>query len=428
MQHNAGTKPIWVVGATLCSLSIFSAIHYAAPKNTVAQKLNIWNDVFVSNENTITENTTNTNTPVAKTTTKQHIPHALFQDYTNNNQWQQAKLFMRNAFKNDTVCNILWFGDSFIEGDYITGIIRQKLQQQYGGIGTGFVPIHETAAMLRTSCTHNYKGNWQHNTAAKNDAYKPFLNNQYSLAAPNASFSITPKIFIEDSNMQLTIWHKNEDANTIMLNDSVQHRLPASTNIISTNVPLGNTAAPIHITNANGGAIYGMEYTNRKGIQLHNISLRGSNGIQLTNMDSSVFIDVQQQLNPNIIIIQYGANVAENNNTRIDWYERAFDKAIQKIQRHFTNAVIVIVGMADKASKRNNQFETDDAVPIIVQMQQKTAVKNNAVFVNLYQAMGGYNSIKHWVEGDTCFAYKDYTHLNEKGNKKMAQLLYNTLF
>jgi hypothetical protein len=28
MQHNAGKQPIWVMGATLCSLSIFSIIHY----------------------------------------------------------------------------------------------------------------------------------------------------------------------------------------------------------------------------------------------------------------------------------------------------------------------------------------------------------------------------------------------------------------
>ncbi len=426
MQHNAGKQPIWVVGATLCSLSIFSLIHYAMPNNSIAKKLNIWQDVFITKPNTITTPTTS-NTQ-QKASTKNHSTHALLHDYTNNNSWEQAKLFMRTASQNDTVCNILWFGDSFIEGDYITGIIRQKLQQQYGGVGTGFVPIHEAAATLRTSCSHSYAGNWQHNTASNNNATTPFLHNQYSIAAAGAGFTILPKTTVTDSTMQLIIWHKNNYTNPIVINDSIHSILDASNTITKNNIPLSNTINPINITNANGGTIYGFEYTNNKGVQLHNISLRGSNGLQLTNMDSTVFISAQQQLNPNIIIVQYGANVAENNNTHIDWYARAFDKAIQKLQRYFSNATIVIVGMADKASKRNNIIETDDAVIPILQMQQQVAIKNNAVFVNVYQAMGGHNSMKRWVEGDTCFAYKDYTHLNEKGNKKMAQLIYQILF
>jgi lysophospholipase L1-like esterase len=398
---------------------------YIIPNNSVAKKLNIWHDVFVSTSSTtkITPNNTKEHT-----ITKSQTRHALLHDYTNNNSWEQAKLFMRNAQQTDTVCNILWFGDSFIEGDYITGIIRQKLQQQYGGIGTGFVPIHEAAATLRTSCSHNNTGSWQHYTAQKNDAITPFLHNQYSIAANNASFTLLPKNSVTDSLMQLAIWHKNNYTSSLVINDSIHSILEPSNTITRTNILLSHTIRPINITNTNGGVMYGFEYTNNKGVQLHNLSLRGSNGIQLTNMDSTVFISAQQQLHPNIIVVQYGANVAENNNTHIDWYARAFDKAIQKLQRYFTNATIVIIGMADKASKHNNNIETDDAVLPILQMQQQVAQKNNAVFINLYQAMGGHNSMKRWVEGDTCFAYKDYTHLNEKGNKKMAQLLYQILF
>ena len=33
----------------------------------------------------------------------------------------------------------------------------------------------------------------------------------------------------------------------------------------------------------------------------------------------------------------------------------------------------------------------------------------------------------NWVEGDTVLAYKDYMHVNEKGAKRIANLLFTKL-
>ena len=48
-------------------------------------------------------------------------------------------------------------------------------------------------------------------------------------------------------------------------------------------------------------------------------------------------------------------------------------------------------------------------------------------FWNFYLNMGGEGSMIKWVEGDTAFANKDYTHVNFRGGKKIAGLLFNTL-
>ena len=41
--------------------------------------------------------------------------------------------------------------------------------------------------------------------------------------------------------------------------------------------------------------------------------------------------------------------------------------------------------------------------------------------------MGGSGSMVKWVEGDTTFANKDYTHFNYKGAHKVGKLLYSKL-
>jgi hypothetical protein len=63
----------------------------------------------------------------------------------------------------------------------------------------------------------------------------------------------------------------------------------------------------------------------------------------------------------------------------------------------------------------------------MVATQREIARNNKVAFWNLYQAMGGENTMVNWVEGDTVLAYKDYTHLNSVGAKKVGDLFFNKL-
>ena len=63
----------------------------------------------------------------------------------------------------------------------------------------------------------------------------------------------------------------------------------------------------------------------------------------------------------------------------------------------------------------------------MVATQQKIAAKNKVAFWDLYNTMGGENTMVNWVEGDTVLAYKDYMHVNEKGAKRIANLLFTKL-
>jgi hypothetical protein len=45
----------------------------------------------------------------------------------------------------------------------------------------------------------------------------------------------------------------------------------------------------------------------------------------------------------------------------------------------------------------------------------------------MYKAMGGYDSMKRWVEEKPKKAAKDYTHLNSEGAKEIARLFYEWL-
>jgi hypothetical protein len=97
------------------------------------------------------------------------------------------------------------------------------------------------------------------------------------------------------------------------------------------------------------------------------------------------------------------------------------------MQRAFPNASILIIGMSDKSSRIDGEFQTDPSVPRLLKAQRSLAERNHAAFWNLFAAMGGENSMVSWVEDSPPLANKDYTHVNSRGAHKIAGLLFDYL-
>ncbi|MFM9005894.1 MAG: hypothetical protein ACKOSR_10395, partial [Flavobacteriales bacterium] len=65
---------------------------------------------------------------------------------------------LQNAASGQKI-SIFHYGDSQIEGDLMTGYIRQRIQQQFGGIGPGLIPAYNVYATqsFKQSVSPNFK-------------------------------------------------------------------------------------------------------------------------------------------------------------------------------------------------------------------------------------------------------------------------------
>jgi lysophospholipase L1-like esterase len=61
----------------------------------------------------------------------------------------------------------------------------------------------------------------------------------------------------------------------------------------------------------------------------------------------------------------------------------------------------------------------------LIRYQQQMAAKAGIAFWNLYDAMGGEGSMAQMVQASQ--ANYDYTHINARGGKVLAQKLFDTL-
>jgi lysophospholipase L1-like esterase len=109
------------------------------------------------------------------------------------------------------------------------------------------------------------------------------------------------------------------------------------------------------------------------------------------------------------------------------WYERGMIKVINRLKRNFPQADILLISVGDKSYKENMQFVTQPNVPVLVETQRRIARHTGIAFWNLFQAMGGPNSMVKMVESPIPLANKDYTHLNFRGAAKIGKIIGNNL-
>jgi hypothetical protein len=173
--------------------------------------------------------------------------------------------------------------------------------------------------------------------------------------------------------------------------------------------------------------LYGLNFDSDTGVFIDNFAFRGNSGLALTKIPYKVLKDFNKYLHYDLIVLQYGLNVANASMTNYGWYEAGMIRVINYLKSCFPQASFLLVSVGDKSMNNHGVFETDPSIPILVEAQKRVAQKTGSAFWNLFEAMGGKNSMVNWVEGDTVLANKDYTHLNHRGASRVAKLLYSHL-
>jgi hypothetical protein len=332
---------------------------------------------------------------------------------------------------------IAYFGDSMIEGDLITQDLRNCMQEKFGGHGVGFVPITSIVAGFRASVTHSFDGWTTYNLIDKTPA-------NHTLGISGFGFVPDTLNYIDTNNTSKGSWVNYAAVNRKHLDKFCETKLLYGKSSGENYVDINGTIYPLKGENAvnqlqveNGKDcqfikaefycktpmdIFGFSMESDSGVFVDNFSFRGNSGMPITKVSQRVYSGTNACLGYDLIILEYGLNAVSPAITDFTWYEQGMT-----IQASFPDASILLISVGDKSYRNNGIYETDPSVPILVESQKRMAKNNKIAFWSLYDAMGGYGSMIKWVEGDTAFANKDYTHFNYKGAHKVGKLLFSKL-
>lgn len=334
-----------------------------------------------------------------------------------------------------------YFGDSMTDGDYIVQDLRKLLQENFGGQGVGFVSITSESAASRVSIKHNYSNNWNTQSFVRvKKPLKPFgVSGQVFFVKNNKPTWVEYKASYQNSinhiyNPTLFYGHSNNKDAYVEITyngDTTRVRKNLHPDKILNTISLADKdikSMRLNFVNADSIAFYGINSAGKQGILVDNFSSRGNSGLPLSMFNTSLMQSFDKELgNYDLIVLHFGANVLNYGSLNYSWYEKGMTKVVDQIKRCFPKASILIVSTADKSTKYQMKMRTDSAVLPLTRAQAKYAAENSCGFINLYELMGGRDSMVEWVEAEPSLATKDYTHFNAKGSKKIAELLYNRI-
>lgn len=349
---------------------------------------------------------------------------------------------------------IAYFGDSMIEGDLITQNVRNALQKKFGGKGVGFVPITSVVAGYRKTIKHTFSNNWEvasiiqpkdstnygisgyvfhpaigkkqtevalASLIPKDDDFSWVKYNAPSSEAQNISSFKNFTLFFGPCAQQCKITYNIDGA------EQRQTKLTGGKKVNS--LVLNKNAAfkqiEIQFYADTLIDVFGVSIDSDEGLYLDNFAMRGNSGLGLTSIPTSILSGFNSHLDYDLIVLQFGINVSDAEMTDFSWYEKGMQRVVKHLQNAIPEADILIVGVGDRSYKKDGEFITQPSIPILIEAQRNVAKKTNVAFWNLYQAMGGYNSMVEWVNAPNPLANKDYTHVNATGAAKIANMFTN---
>ncbi len=351
--------------------------------------------------------------------------------------------------KNELI-RILHYGDSQLEGDRISDYLRNRFQKRFGGCGIGLAPlmiVNDISATLWQKTSENWVRYSTYGAERKQPTHKNYglLGHYFALydheEKPPPPYKAWSR-FLRNTKTykrfnaveEITLLYRNRRAPlnvSLTLNGSklASEDLPTTNDFGMHKYKLNGNFQKAVFEFASSGSpdLYGVAFDCQRGIALDNIAMRGSSGLAFTQISRNFYKEQIKKLNVKFLIVQYGVNVIPNVRDDYGFYRYSFSKQLKYLKSLDPELDILVVGVSDMSRKEGTEYESYPNVKLVRDAQKAAAFEAGCAFWDLYEAMGGENSMVSWVNAEPPMGHTDYTHFTPRGARLVAEMMYSEL-
>jgi hypothetical protein len=354
-----------------------------------------------------------------------------------------------NSGKNNELIRIIHYGDSQLENDRISSVLRNRLQTRFGGSGIGMFPVlspvpHTASLRIRPG------GNWKRHTplersnpGGRHSRYGLLLS--YSQLSPadgatgsRGSLTVGPSAtgYRRSREMkELSVFFgSGKEPFTIDLTaggETLASELVAaddSTGRISWTLPGTADEFSLILTGEGSVEIYSVSIDDASGVAVDNVPLRGSRGLEFSRTDPAVMKQMIEDHGTRLVILQFGINIVPNIVDDYTFFENSLYRELRFIKSLSPSISILVVGVSDMSARTaGGYYESYPNIELIRDAQRNAAFRAGVPFWDLYEAMGGENSMPAWVSASPPLGQPDYTHFSYRGSVLVGDLLFNAI-
>ena len=342
---------------------------------------------------------------------------------------------------------IVHYGDSQIEEDRITNILREQWQKAYGGGGVGLLPLHQTipTRTIRQWLSINDVVQTAQGGPKRHLVYGP----RSMRLAEGDDYGVMGQVAVMDSTLvpgseDIVLHiepidkkrHPHNYFNRLrLLADSLSGYILAQDTTLYfqrsdlsslITLPDSTTQCELHLQGK--GHVYAVSLETPTGVMVDNIPMRGCSGNIFTRIDSVQLRDFYRDTNTRLIILQFGGNMipqTENPSTISGYVRSTLRQQVRYIRACAPQASILFIGPSDMSTRIDGEMTTYPLVPYMDRLLRKMAAEEQIAYWSMYDAMGGKDSMVRWVENG--LAGSDYVHFTRSGANNIGKKLYNWL-
>jgi LysM repeat protein len=332
---------------------------------------------------------------------------------------------------------VLHIGDSHVQADYITGCIRNRIQEMFGYGGRGFVFPYAAAG---THSTYDYRTSCKRLWAySRNVQMYPALDMGLSGATihtrdTSASFRfIFAYNSIRENFTHLRIYVKQSPQS---FNLKLKAFGQPDTLCISCNTDNGLPYVEVYLNKASDTLEFFMDRTDtlqkffecygimiespeNKGVLYNSVGINGAGYKSM--LRENLFAEQLKELKPDLLIIDLGGNDFALGRIYIDYMKSDLMTIIDKIRNVSPGTSIIITNCQDAYRRRRNVPECQ----VFADLTKEVAIAKKCAFYNYYNVSGNRYSMLKWFSNN--LAQRDRVHLTYPGYAVKGELYLNAI-
>ncbi len=352
-----------------------------------------------------------------------------------------ARLKRTEGSEPGAVTRVLYYGDSTIASDYISGTVRRRLQTRFGDAGHGFILIaNPWEWYFHNDVSHASGGEWSASRLAgpiSQDGMYGLGGVSFSSYGGGVAWFGTATRGDAGRNVSRFDLYYLEQPGGGDVEMSVAGKPPERfstrgeekiSRVHAVGVSDGEAKLTVRAMGGGPVRLFGVALErDRPGVVCDALGSHAAMAVFWKRQNRDHWREQMALRDPALIVFQYGTN--ESDLWRLDRedYERALAEVVDELRDVAPGASLLIVAPLDRAEARGGKLQTKPVILDLVTIQRRVARAHGAAFWSAFDAMGGEGSMAQWVRARPQLAGGDLTHPTPLGAEVLGGMLTDAL-
>lgn len=332
-----------------------------------------------------------------------------------------AKLLLQKKFKSNEKIRIVHIGDSHIQADLMTSVVRKEFQKQFGNAGRGLLfPQPLVRSNGTGDAIYTSKNYWTGHRITKKDTLNPCGVAAFVMQTNDLIAGFNLKLRNEDTFDKITVF-TNKAVNEIDLSYNIMendlHCYKQNTGVNSFNLHRETSSITIKLSANDSIRYYGTSLEKNNGGIIYDAI--GANSARYLDYNrTNLFWEQLPAIKADCYIISLGTNEAQDPNVNLETFIKNVTEVCTKLKFISPEAVIII---ATPPVSYYRKTQPNFTVQSIANTLIKFCNNNNYAYWDLFNTSKGLDGVSVWKGNN--WLNTDLVHFTNKGYDLQAKLL-----